>query len=114
VEEHRLLNAAQLCAEMGCFAVWIDYHSGYDDFHEDCPCAGYRHAGHATARISKELLRNMLKLSVFAYVGVANGGVFNRCSMCYLLNDYMEFSAGCDYFHADSGTFVMYDNNSQV
>ncbi len=50
----------------------------------------YRHAALATARISKELMRNSLKLSTFAYVDVSNGGVFNRFSASYALNDQIR------------------------
>ena len=74
----------------------------------------YRHAALATARISKELMRNSLKLSTFAYVDVSNGGVFNRFSASYALNDQIEFTAGYDFFHADKGKFAMYRQNSEV
>lgn len=74
----------------------------------------YRHAGLATARLSKELLRNTLKLSSFAYIDVANGGVFNRFSASYALNDQIELTAGYDFFHADKGKFAMYKQNSEV
>lgn len=74
----------------------------------------YRHAALATARISKELMRNSLKLSTFAYVDVSNGGVFNRFSASYSLNDQIELTAGYDYFHADKGKFQMYSKNSEA
>ena len=74
----------------------------------------YRHAGLATARLSKELLRNTLKLSSFAYIDVANGGVFNRISASYALNDQIELTTGYDFFHADKGKFAMYKQNSEV
>jgi len=74
----------------------------------------YRHAALATARISKELMRNSLKLSTFAYVDVSNGGVFNRFSASYALNDQIERTAGYDFFHADKGKFAMYKQNSEV
>lgn len=74
----------------------------------------YRHAGLATARLSKELLRNTLKLSSFAYIDVANGGVFNRISASYALNDQIELTTGYDFFHTDKGKFAMYKQNSEV
>ncbi len=74
----------------------------------------YRNAGLATARISKELLRNMLKLSTFVYIDVANGGVFNRFSASYALNDQIELTVRYDFFHADKGKFQMYDRNSEI
>lgn len=73
-----------------------------------------RNAGLATARISKELLRNTLKLSTFAYIDVTNGGVFNRFSASYSLNDQIELTAGHDFFHADKGVFAMYGENSEA
>lgn len=74
----------------------------------------YRHAALATARISKELMRNSLKLSTFAYVDVTNGGIFNRLSTTYSLNDQTAITIGYDYFHADRGMFKMYDKNSEA
>ena len=76
--------------------------------------AVYRNAGLATARLAKELLHNNLKLSTFAYFDVANGGIFNRLSASYSLNDQIEFTVGYDYFHADKGKFAMYAKNSEA
>lgn len=73
-----------------------------------------RNTGFATGRISKELFRNTLKLSTFAYVDVTNGGIFNRLSASYALNDDVALSLGYDFFHADKGPFVMYKDNSEV
>ena len=74
----------------------------------------YRNAGLATARLSKELLHNTLKLSTFAYIDVASGGIFNRLSASYSLNDDIELTAGYDYFHANKGKFAMYGKNSEA
>ena len=76
--------------------------------------SAYRNAGLATARLSKELLHNTLKLSTFAYIDMANSGIFNRLSASYSLNDYIELTAGYDYFHADKGKFAMYSKNSEA
>ena len=76
--------------------------------------SAYRNAGLATARLLKELLHNTLKLSTFAYIDVANGGIFNRLSAAYSLNDQIELTAGYDYFHAHKGTFAMYSKNSEA
>ena len=51
----------------------------------------YRNAGLATARLSKELLHNTLKLSTD-----------------------IELTAGYDYFHANKGKFAMYGKNSEA
>ncbi|KXB43280.1 hypothetical protein HMPREF1870_01264 [Bacteroidales bacterium KA00344] len=74
----------------------------------------YRHAGIATARLAKELLQNTVKISSFAYIDVADGGIFNRFSASYSLNDQIELTAGYDYFHADKGKFQMYAKNSEA
>ena len=68
----------------------------------------------ATVRISKDLLHNTLNLSTFAYVDVANGGIYNRLSADYALTDQIHVFAGYDFFHADKGQFAMYDHNSEV
>ena len=76
--------------------------------------SSYRNSGMATVRISKDLLRNTLNLSTFAYVDVANGGIYNRLSADYALTDQIHVFAGYDFFHADKGQFAMYDHNSEV
>lgn len=73
-----------------------------------------RNAGMATVRISKDLLHSTLSLSTFAYVDVANGGVYNRLSADYGLTDQIHALLGYDFFHADKGQFAMYDRNSEV
>lgn len=73
-----------------------------------------RNTGLATFRISKDLLRNTLALQSFAYIDVTNGGIYNRLSADYALNDQLHATLGYDYFHADRGSFTVYDNNSEV
>lgn len=74
----------------------------------------YRHAGIATARLAKDLLQNTVKISSFAYIDVADGGIFNRLSTTYALNDQTAITIGYDYFHADRGMFKMYGKNSEA
>ena len=74
----------------------------------------HRNTGLATLRISKDLLHNTLALQSFAYVDVTNGGVYNRLSADYALNDQLHATLGYDFFHADRGTFTIYDKNSEV
>lgn len=74
----------------------------------------YRHAGIATARLAKDLLQNTVKISSFAYIDVADGGIFNRLSTTYSLNDQTAIAIGYDYFHADRGMFKMYGKNSEA
>lgn len=74
----------------------------------------HRNTGLATLRISKDMLRNTLALQSFAYVDVTNGGIFNRLSADYALNDQLHAIVGYDYFHADSGMFAIYKKNSEI
>ena len=77
-------------------------------------CDGCQAGVLATLRISKDLLRNTLALQSFAYIDVTNGGVYNRLSADYALNDQLHATLGYDFFHADRGTFTIYDKNSEV
>ena len=45
---------------------------------------------------------------------VTNGGIYNRLSADYALNDQLHATLGYDFFHADRGSFTVYDNNSEV
>jgi len=64
--------------------------------------------------MSKELFHNTLALQSFAYVDVTYGGVFNRLSVDYALNDQLHAIAGYDLFHANGGMFTIYDKNSEI
>lgn len=68
----------------------------------------------ATVRISKDLLRNTLSLSTFAYMDIANGGVYNRMYADHALTDQIHVVLGYDFFRADKGQFSMYGHNSEV
>ena len=72
-----------------------------------------RNTGLATFRISKELMRNTLVLQSFAYMDVTDGGIYNRFSADYAINDQLHALLGYDYFHARKGSFKVYDNNSE-
>jgi hypothetical protein len=60
------------------------------------------------------LLHNTLALQSFAYIDVTNGGVYNRLSADYALNDQLHAIIGYDFFHADRGMFTIYNKNSEV
>ena len=45
---------------------------------------------------------------------MTNGGVFNRLSADYALNDQLHAILGYDFFHADSGMFAVYKKNSEL
>lgn len=98
----------------------IDWYAGNDwsisaqYSHKYIASGDNRNSGLATFRISKELLHNTLALQSFAYVDVTNGGVYNRLSADYAINDQLHAIIGYDYFHADRGMFTVYKKNSEL
>jgi hypothetical protein len=44
---------------------------------------------------------------------LTDGGIYNRFSADYALNDQMHLMLGYDLFHADKGMFQMYAHNSE-
>lgn len=74
----------------------------------------YCNSGTATVRISKDLFRSTLNVNTFAYIDVANGGVYDRTTFDYAVNDMLHVALGFDYFNADKGMFKMYDKNSEI
>jgi hypothetical protein len=70
--------------------------------------------GTATVRISKDLFRNTFNVSTFAYIDVTDGGIYDRTSFDYAVNDMLHVMIGFDYFNADKGMFKMHDNNSEI
>lgn len=98
----------------------IDWYAGNDwslsaqSAHKYVASGEHRNSGLATFRISKDLLRNTLALQSFAYIDVTNGGIYNRLSADYALNDQLHATLGYDFFHADRGSFTVYDNNSEL
>lgn len=107
------------------FLIGVDWYPGNDwtiaaqyshkylaDFSSDI--SGFRNSGMATLRIAKDLFRNTLNISTFAYVDVTNGGIYNRLYADYALTDQIHAFIGYDLFHADSGMFAMYSKNSEI
>ena len=98
----------------------IDWYAGNDwslsaqYAHKYVAWGEHRHTGLATFRISKELLHNTLALQSFAYIDVTNGGIYNRLSADYAMNDQLHAIVGYDLFQADRGMFTVYDKNSEV
>jgi hypothetical protein len=75
--------------------------------------SGNQHTHMGTFRISKSLLNNTLSLQSFAYMDLTDGGIYNRFSADYALNDQIHLMLGYDLFHADKGMFQMYAHNSE-
>ena len=98
----------------------LDWYAGNDwtlsaqYSHKYVALGEHRNTGLSTLRIQKDLLHNTLSLQTFAYIDVTNGGVFNRLSADYALNDQLHAIVGYDYFHADSGMFTVYKKNSEL
>jgi len=98
----------------------IDWYAGNDwtlsaqYSHKYVALGEHRNTALSTLRISKELLHNTLALQTFAYIDVTNGGIFNRLSADYALNDQIHAVIGYDYFHADGGMFAIYNKNSEL
>ena len=98
----------------------LDWYAGNDwslsaqYAHKYVSSGDHRNSGLATFRISKDLFHNTLALQSFAYIDVTNGGIYNRLSADYALNDQLHATLGYDFFHADRGTFTVYDHNSEL
>ena len=75
--------------------------------------SGKQHTHMGTFRISKSLLNNTLSLQSFAYMDLTDGGIYNRLSADYAMNDQMHLMLGYDLFHADKGMFKTYAHNSE-
>ena len=67
-----------------------------------------------TARISKEILNNTLKLSVYGMYDVDNVSFYIRPAADYLLNDQITLSLGADILGGRRGTFKTYEDNTQI
>ena len=100
--------------------IGLDWYAGNDwslsaqYAHKYVAWGEHRNTGISTLRVSKDLLHNLLSLQTFAYIDVTNGGIFNRLSADYALNDQLHATMGYDYFHADSGLFALYKKNSEL
>jgi len=98
----------------------LDWYAGNDwslsaqYAHKYVSSGDHRNSGLATLRISKDLFHNTLALQSFAYIDVTNGGIYNRLSADYALNDQLHATLGYDFFHADRGSFTVYDHNSEL
>ncbi|MBR2089235.1 MAG: hypothetical protein IJ905_02440 [Fibrobacter sp.] len=67
-----------------------------------------------TARISKEVLNNTLKLSVYGMFDIDNVSFYIRPAADYLLNDQITLSLGADILGGRRGTFKTYEDNTQI
>ena len=68
----------------------------------------------ATFRVSDTLLRDTLRLELFAYLGVNEWDALLRPKVTWTAADGLELSAGADLFLGDTGSFGRFDGNDQV
>ena len=68
----------------------------------------------ATFRASGTLLRDTLRLELFAYVGLNEWDALLRPKAAWAAADGLEISAGVDIFLGDSGAFGRYAGNDQA
>ncbi|OHD26090.1 MAG: hypothetical protein A2064_05775 [Spirochaetes bacterium GWB1_66_5] len=68
----------------------------------------------ATLRVSDTLLRDTLRLELFAYLGLNDWDALLRPKLSWAAADGLEISAGADLFLGDEGTFGRFDGNDQA
>lgn len=73
-----------------------------------------KHTWLCTFNISKSLLRNTVKISSFAYLGLEETNIFNRTSIDYSLTDEFHLLSGIDIFVGDKGMFGQFSDNSEI
>lgn len=73
-----------------------------------------KNTSQGTFRISKDLLNNTLKLSLYGMIDFDNKSYYGRLSADYQLNDQITLSLGYDLFGGDKGQLASYEENSGV
>lgn len=73
-----------------------------------------KNTSQGTFRISKDLLNNTLKLSLYGMIDFDNKSYYGRLSADYQLNDQITLSLGNDLFGGDKGQLASYEENSGV
>lgn len=73
-----------------------------------------KNSSQVTFRISKELLNNTLKLSLFGMFDIDNLGYYGRASGDYSVTDQVMISLGYDHFGGKRGQLAGYDKNREV
>ena len=107
------------------FLIGIDWYAGNNwtfmaqymhkvvsDYRDDLSIE--QNSSMVTARISKELLNNTLKLSVYGILDIDNLGYYIRPAADYLMSDQITLSLGADILGGRRGTFKTYDKNTQL
>lgn len=76
--------------------------------------ANEKNSSEMTFRISKELLNNTLKLSLYGMFDIDNLGYYGRASGDYSLTDQVMLSLGYDHFGGKRGQLAGYKKNREV
>ena len=76
--------------------------------------ANEKNSSEMTFRISKELLNNTLKLSLYGVFDIDNLGYYGRASGDYSLTDQVMLSLGYDHFGGKRGQLAGYKKNREV
>lgn len=83
-------------------------------FDYDDPIVPDRFDSTVTFRIGDTLLRDTLRLELFAYIGLNEPDALLRPKATYTLADGFEIVAGADIFLGQEGTFGRFDGNDQA
>jgi hypothetical protein len=67
-----------------------------------------------TFLISKDFLRETLRLELFSYIDINNSGSLVRPKMSYDLTDGFQIITGFDIFNGEEGKFGQYDDNDMI
>ncbi|WP_173341963.1 DUF1302 family protein [Fibrobacter succinogenes] len=76
--------------------------------------AAEKNSSEMTFRISKELLNNTLKLSLYGMFDIDNLAYYARAAGDYAVTDQVTLSAGYDHFGGKRGQLANYDKNCEV
>ena len=76
--------------------------------------AAEKNSSEMTFRISKELLNNTLKLSLYGMFDIDNLAYYGRASGDYALTDQVTMSAGYDHFGGKRGQLAKYKKNREI
>ena len=76
--------------------------------------AAEKNSSEMTFRISKELLNNTLKLSLYGMLDIDNLGYYGRASGDYSVTDQVMISLGYDHFGGKRGQLAKYKKNREI
>ncbi len=78
------------------------------------PLLAEQYTNTLTLLVSKDFLRETLRLDLFSYIGLNDSDALIRAKAVYAIRDGLEATLGADVFVGDSGMFGQYDDNDMV